>query len=145
VKKNEAKVSTRSILLFEKAIILCKVKDKFYKHKDTILLGEYKFGEELILPRTTSNPSSASKFDRNSVSNLNSLTTKYTPFEKLKNNFNIRSSMLNLNSSSVSNETPSSLRLISLDDNRTRPIYQIFFKVVLFLRRTRDVYKVEIF
>lgn len=120
-------MSTRSILLFEKAIILCKVKDKFYKHKDTILLGEYKFGDELILPRTTSNPNS-SKFNRNSVSNLNSLT-KYTPFEKLKNNFNIRSSLLNLNSSSVSNETTSSLRLISLDDNQTRPIYQIFFKV----------------
>lgn len=112
---------TRSFFLFEKALIVCKLKGNFYNYKETLLINEYSIEDQQSMGSLASQ--SSSNLPQGIISNLfadlASSKTSSTNLSLL--NSNLSTSAINLNSGS----NPFALHLINSDQTK---IYLILFK-----------------
>jgi hypothetical protein len=146
VKKDGLKVSKRLILLFEKAIILCKVHDNIYKYKDIILLDEYKIDD---ITHITEGQKDKRQFSSTLTVNQNKI---------VNSSLNLKSSKLSLSSniskhlgSKIFHDSPAAaaatLTLTNVNDETKT--FQITFKVrkryIYLIKSIIFIFSIEVF
>lgn len=114
IKSNDSSASTRSLFLFEKALIVCKSKGNFYNYKETILINEYRIEDPQTAGSALGGPLASSSSSNINVGGLLSNLSAINP---------------NLSSSSISlNPNQSLLYLINIE--KPEKFYQFIFKVI---------------
>ncbi|RMZ96826.1 guanine nucleotide exchange factor VAV2 isoform X6 [Brachionus plicatilis] len=111
IDSGERYARTRTFFLFEKALIVCKLKGNYYNYKETLLINDFSIEDHY---QTNLSSQSSSNLPHGLISNLFNSSN-------LNSTANLSTSSLNLNSSSNAH----SLHLINQEHSK---IYLIIFK-----------------